>query len=98
MPLRHRPGIRSKAMITLDMVKEFLRIDHTEEDGYLNILILLAKEMTENYLRLPLPETMSESIRQAMLIIISHFYEKRDGEPVPEVVYRLLDTYRKEMF
>ena len=35
-------------MITLDSVKEFLRIDHIEEDGYLNILILLAKEMCEN--------------------------------------------------
>ena len=85
-------------MITLDSVKEFLRIDHTEEDGYLNILILLAKEMCENYLRTDLPETLPESIRQAMLIIIAHFYEKRDGEPVPQVVYRLLDTYRKEMF
>jgi len=85
-------------MITLDSVKEFLRIDHTEEDGYLNILILLAKEMCENYLRTDLPETLPESIRQAMLIVIEHFYEKRDGEPVPQVVYRLLDTYRKEMF
>jgi hypothetical protein len=85
-------------MITLDSVKEFLRIDHTEEDGYLNILILLAKEMCENYLRTDLPETLPESIRQAMLIVIAHFYEKRGGEPVPQVVYRLLDTYRKEMF
>ena len=85
-------------MLTLSDVKEFLRIDHTEEDGYLNILILLAKEMTENYLRLPLPETMTESIQQAMLIVIAHFYEKRDGEPIPSVVYRLLDAYRKELF
>ena len=85
-------------MITLDTVKEFLRIDHTEEDGYLNILILLASEMADNYVRASLPETLPESIRQAMLITIAHFYEKRDGEPVPQVVYRLLDTYRKEMF
>ncbi len=85
-------------MITLDTVKEFLRIDHTEEDGYLNILILLASEMAENYIRASLPETLPESIRQAMLITIAHFYEKRDGEPVPRVVYRLLDTYRKELF
>jgi len=85
-------------MMTLDTVKEFLRIDHTEEDGYLNILILLAKEMCENYLRTDLPETLPESIRQAMLIVIAHFYVKRDREPVPQVVYRLLDTYRKEMF
>ena len=85
-------------MITLSEVKEFLRIDYTEEDGYLNILILLSRELAENYLRVSLPETLPESIRQAMLIVIAHFYEKRDGEPVPQVVYRLLDTYRKEMF
>lgn len=85
-------------MITLCEVKEFLRIDHTEEDGYLNILILLSSEMAENYLRSNLPEILPESIRQAMLIVIAHFYEKRDGEPVPDVVYRLLDFYRKELF
>ena len=85
-------------MITLSEVKEFLRIDYTEEDGYLNILILLSHELAENYLRASLPVALPESIRQAMLIVIAHFYEKRDGEPVPQVVYRLLDTYRKEMF
>ena len=85
-------------MLSLDDVKEFLRIDHTAEDGYISVLLLLAKEMCENYLRSPLPEALPESIRQAMLLIISHFYEHRDGTPVPAAVYRLLDTYRKEVF
>ncbi|MCK9479700.1 MAG: head-tail connector protein [Firmicutes bacterium] len=85
-------------MITLAEAKEFLRIDHTEEDGYVNILILLSREMAENYLRHSLPEILPESIKQAMLIVIAHFYEKRDGEPVPDVVFRLLDFYRKEAF
>jgi uncharacterized phage protein (predicted DNA packaging) len=85
-------------MITLDSVKEFLRIDHTEEDGYLNILILLAKEMCENYLRTELPEKLPESIKQAMFLIIAHFYENRNGESVPDVIFRLLDPFRKEEF
>ncbi|MCK9479893.1 MAG: head-tail connector protein [Firmicutes bacterium] len=85
-------------MITLFEAKEFLRIDHTEEDGYISILLLLSKEMCENYLRHSLPEILPESIKQAMLIVIAHFYEKRDGEPVPDVVFRLLDFYRKEAF
>jgi len=85
-------------MITLAEAKEFLRIDHTEEDGYISILLLLSKEMAENYLRHSLPEILPESIKQAMLIVIAHFYEKRDGEPVPDVVFRLLDFYRKEAF
>ena len=84
-------------MLTLDYVKEFMRIDHDEEDGYLSVLILLAKEMCENYLRTDLPED-SECVNQAQLLVISHFYENRNGTPVPDTVYRLLDAYRKEVF
>ena len=85
-------------MLTLDYVKEFLRIDHEEEDGYLAVLILLAKELCENYLRRDLPEEHVESIEQAQLLVIAHFYEHRNGEPIPNAVYRLLDAYRNEVF
>ena len=85
-------------MLQLDEVKEFLRIDHTEEDGYISVLLLLAKEMSENYMRTPLPELLPESVKQAMLLIVAHFYENRNGEPVPSAVFRLLDAYRKECF
>ena len=84
-------------MLSLDYVKEFMRIDHSEEDGYLSVLILLAKEMCENYLRTDLPSEC-ESIIQAQLLIVGHFYENRNGGPVPDTVYRLLDAYRKEVF
>lgn len=30
-------------MLTLDYVKEFLRIDHNEEDGYISVLLLWQK-------------------------------------------------------
>lgn len=85
-------------MITLSDAKEFLRIDHAEEDGYISILLLLAREMCENYLRQSLPDTMPESIKQAMFLIIAHFYENRNGESVPNVIFRLLDPFRKEEF
>lgn len=85
-------------MLTLDYVKEFMRIDHSEEDGYLSVLLILAKEFCENYLRSDLPEPLPETIRQAEMLVISHFYENRSGGPVPDTVYRLLDAYRKEVF
>jgi len=85
-------------MLTIDEVKEFLRIDHNEEDGYISVLLLLAKELCENYLRTDIIEPMPESVRQAQLLVISHFYENRTGEQVPDAVYRLLDNYRKEVF
>ena len=43
-------------------------------------------------------EPMPESVRQAQLLVISHFYENRSGGSVPDTVYRLLDAYRKEVF
>ena len=85
-------------MLTLDEVKDFLRIDHNEEDGYISVLLLLAKELCENYMRKDIIEPMPESVRQAQLLVISHFYENRSGTGVPDTVYRLLDAYRKEEF
>jgi len=87
-------------MLDLAEVKEYLRLDDdNSEDGYLNVLILLSSEMCQNYMRAELPEECPESIRQACLIIIGHFYENRDGNaPIPQVVYRLLDPYRQEGF
>ena len=85
-------------MLTLDEVKGFLRIDHNEEDGYISVLLLLAKELCENYMRKDIIEPMPESVRQAQLLVISHVYENRSGGSVPDTVYRLLDAYRKELF
>ena len=88
-------------MLSLDEVKEFLRIDVPDEDGYLNVLILLASEMVQNYLRLDeLPQELPLALKQAMLIIAGYFYENREGikEGMPDVVYMLLNPYRKVEF
>ena len=85
-------------MLTIDEVKEFLRLDTDAEDGYISVLLLLAKELCENYLRKELPNEQIESIRLAQLLVISHYFEHRDGTPLPKAVYRLLDDYRNEVF
>lgn len=87
-------------MLTLDEVKQYLRLDTDAEDEYLNILILLSAEICENYTRLELPEELPESYKQAMLICIGYFFEHRDGtkEGLPDVVYTLLRPYRKAAF
>lgn len=85
-------------MLTIDEVKEFLRLDTDAEDGYVSVLVLLAKELCENYLRKELPPEQIESIRLAQLLVISHYFEHRDGTPLPKAVYRLLDDYRNEVF
>lgn len=87
-------------MLTLDEVKQYLRLDTECEDEYLNILILLACEICENYTRLDLPEKLPESYKQAMLICIGYFFENRNGtkEGLPKVIYTLLAPYRKAAF
>jgi len=88
-------------MLQLSEVKLFLRIDVADEDGYLNVLILLASEMVLNYLRLEeLPSEQPAPLKQAMLIIIGYFFENREGtkEGMPDVVYMLLNPYRKAAF
>ena len=87
-------------MLTLDEVKQYMRLDTDAEDDYLRILILLSSEMCENYTRLPLPEELPESYKQAMLVCIGYFFEQRDGgkNGIPQVFYTLLRPYRKAAF
>ena len=87
-------------MLTLDEVKQYLRLDTDAEDDYLRILILLSVEMCENYTRLPVPEDMPESYKQAMLVCIGYFFEQRGGSKngIPKVFYTLLQPYRKAAF
>ena len=87
-------------MLTLTEVKQYLRLDTDAEDRYLKILLILAQEMCENFTRLPLPEEMPESYKQAMLICIGYFFEQREGtkDGIPRVFYTLLAPYRKAAF
>lgn len=86
--------------LTLDEVKQYLRLDTDAEDKYLRVLILLASEMCENFTRLELPEPLPESYKQAMLICIGYFFEQREGtkDGVPSVFKTLLRPYRKAVF
>lgn len=87
-------------MLELSEVKEYLRLDTDVEDEYLNILVLLAAEICENYTRLELPGELPESYKQAMLLCIGYFFEHRDGtkEGLPDTIYTLLRPYRKAAF
>lgn len=73
-------------LITLDEVKNYLRIDFSEDDTFLSTLIVAARNYCESYLNRPLlsadmtEETtweIPETIKLAMLILISHWYENR---------------------
>ena len=83
---------------TLEEVKAYLRIDSEEEDSLLAGLLLAAKEHCENYLQAGLPSEVPTPVKQALLILVGHFYEQRAGEDIPKVVYVLLSPYRAHLW
>ncbi len=84
--------------LTLTEIKEYLRIDGGEQDGLLAALLLAAMAHCENYLQASLPAEVPTPVKQALLILIGHFYEQRAGEDIPNVVYVLLSPYRAHLW
>lgn len=66
-------------IVTVDEVKTHLRIQHDEEDGYLESLIRQAQATAEDYCRVQLSEPAPEPVRLAILLFVSHYYENRDN-------------------
>ena len=65
--------------VTVDEVKTHLRIQHDEEDGYLESLIRQAQATAEDYCRVQFSEPAPEPVRLAILLFVSHYYENRDN-------------------
>ncbi|MCX7782000.1 MAG: head-tail connector protein [Negativicutes bacterium] len=84
-------------VLTIAEIKEYLRIDG-EENALLTALYAAAKEHCENYLQAPLTSEVPMPVKQALLILIAHFYEERIGEDIPKVVYTLLSPYRAHIW
>jgi len=84
--------------LTLMEIKEYLRIDGEEENSLLTALLSAAISHSENYLQAPLPIETPTPVKQALLILIGHFYEQRAGEDIPNVVYVLLSPYRAHLW
>lgn len=88
--------------ITLKEAKLFLRLDYTDEDSYVESLIRVSHEVCEKYIRQPIDvSNCPESIKQAMFLVLGHFYENRETETndrIPHTVHYLLDPYRKAVW
>ena len=60
-------------------MKVHLRIQHDEEDGYIDSLIAQAQAAAEDYCRVQFSDPAPEPVRLAVLLMVSHFYENRDN-------------------
>ncbi|TDT71533.1 putative phage protein (predicted DNA packaging) [Hypnocyclicus thermotrophus] len=67
----------------LDKVKQNLIIDHTADDVLLNSYITAAVSYAESYQHIEegyyTTNVMPATTEQAIIMLVSHFYESRDG-------------------
>jgi len=66
-------------IISVDQVKEHLRIQHEEEDSYIDSIIQQAQAAAEDYCRVSFEDGAPESVRLAVMLMVSHYYENRDN-------------------
>ena len=65
-------------IVTLEEVKTHLRIQHDEEDEYLEGLIAQAQSAIEDYTRVEFTNDIPEPVRLAALLFVGFYYENRD--------------------
>lgn len=88
-------------VISLEEVKEYLRVDGESEDALITSFICSVQEMCEGILRYPLSEleVVPETIKQAICYGVACFYEQRekvDTKEILEMMKNLLFSYRME--
>ncbi len=66
-------------IISVANAKEHLRIQHDDEDGYIESLIRQAQAAAEDFCRVSFDEKAPEPVRLAVLLMVSHYYENRDN-------------------
>lgn len=68
-------------MVELGELKQHLRIEHNEEDNYLQMLLAMAETACLDFCLLDaLADEMPEPVRQAVLIHASYHYTHREGD------------------
>ena len=65
-------------VLTVDEVKQHLRIDNDEEDTLIEGLIRQAQASAEDFCRVAFDEDAAEPVRLACLLFVSYYYENRD--------------------
>lgn len=94
-------------LITPDLAKQYLRIDHSEEDALIMLLIEGACEYVENYIGRSLDDLdpFPSDLKIAILRLVSFYYECRNlatfgisSQIAPQTITQTLDNYRERWF
>lgn len=91
-------------LVSLEQVKEYLRIDYDDEDALLESLICSAEELCASVVRMPVLELMEQNdpnIHIAVMYCVAYLYEHREDANHNSLVLTLralLFGLRKEGF
>ena len=66
-------------IVSLEQIKQHLRIQHDDEDDLLIGLLLQAQGAAEDFCKTSFSESASQPVRLAIVLMVSHFYEYRDA-------------------
>jgi len=66
-------------VVSVDEVKNHLRIQHDDENSYLESLVVQAQAAAEDFCRVTFDNNAPETVRLAVMLMVSHFYENRDN-------------------
>ena len=66
-------------ILTVDEVKNHLRIQYDEENALIEKLIAQAQAAAEDYCRVQFGDDAPEPVRLAVLLMVSHYFENRDN-------------------
>lgn len=87
-------------IVSLDTAKEWLKVQHDEEDELITSLILSVQGMVEDRCRVSFDEQAPMPVQLAVKLMVCFFYEQRDvteGSALVSVMrcfYALLEPYR----
>ena len=65
-------------VLSVEEVKQHLRIDNDEEDSLIEGLIRQAQASAEDFCRVPFDSEAAEPVRLACLLFVSYHFENRD--------------------
>ncbi|BAT61227.1 phage gp6-like head-tail connector protein [Variibacter gotjawalensis] len=93
-------GLSASEPIGLDEAKAFLRVAHADEDALIGTLIAAARDYVETQTRRELAADVPAALRQAMRLLIAHWYEHRAtasdrAAQIPDGVGALIAPYRE---
>lgn len=85
-------------MVSLAEAKQYLKVEHDDEDALIEQLLETSQQLCEDILR---QSIYSEVIKTAILFGVAYFYEHREDanhKELKETLYHLLLAERKDVF